>query len=125
MWGMQDKTINSALLALRKQIIRGKLDGLTHVEALLMMRGVDMPAVLPAQRPDVARRGHMAAMVLDALRDGPKPLREIAAHVASKRPEIDERAAYVRTTQALDKLKRKERVVLECGRDGCLWQLAQ
>jgi len=116
---MQDKSINSALLALRKQVIRGDLDGLAHVEALLMMRGVDMPAVLPAKRKDVARKGHMAALILDALRDGPKPLSEIAAHVASKRPEIDERAAYVRTTQALDKLKRRGVVV----RDNRFWTL--
>ena len=114
---MQDKTINNALLALRKQIIRGDLDGLAHVEALLMMRGVPMPAVLPAKRKDVARKGHMAAMILDALRNVPKPLREVAAHVASKRPEIDERAAYVRTTQALDRLKRRGLV----RREGRLW----
>ena len=122
---MQDKTINNALLALRKQIKRGDLDGLAHVEALLVMRDVPMPAVLPAKRRDAARRGHMTAWILDALRDGPKPLCEIAAHVASKRPEIDERAAYVRTTQAMDKLKRKGRVVLECERDGCLWRLSE
>ena len=79
---MQDKSINGALLALRKQIIRGDLDGLAHVEALLAMRGVPMPAVLPAKRRDVARKGHMAAMILEALRHGPKPLRKIAAHVA-------------------------------------------
>ena len=121
---MQDKTINSALLALRKNLIRECGAGLDHVEALLAMRGVPMPAVLPAKRRDVARKGHMAAMILEALRRGPKPLREIAAHVASKRPEIDERAAYVRTTQALDKLKRKGRVVQDFGPDGCLWRVA-
>lgn len=121
---MQDKSINGALLALRKQIIRGDLDGLAHVEALLVLRGVDLPAVLPAKRQDAARRGHMSALILDALRGGPKPLSEIADHVASKRPEIDDRAAYVRTTQALDRLKRKGRVVQDFGPDGCLWGLA-
>jgi hypothetical protein len=55
--GMQDKTISNALLALRKQIIRGDSDGLAQVETLLRMRSVDMPRVLPAKRSDVARKG--------------------------------------------------------------------
>ena len=54
---MQDKTISNALLALRKQIIRGDSDGLAQVETLLRMRSVDMPRVLPAKRSDVARKG--------------------------------------------------------------------
>jgi hypothetical protein len=61
---MQDKSIDGALLAPRKNIIRGRLDGLAHVEALLLLRGVDMPRVLPVKRPDAARRGHMSRMVL-------------------------------------------------------------
>ncbi len=51
---MQGKTIDNALLTLRKQTIRGDRDGLTQVEALLAMRGVAMPHVLPAKRSDVA-----------------------------------------------------------------------
>ena len=39
---MLDKTITSALLQLRAQIIRGRLDGLAHVQALLLARGVDL-----------------------------------------------------------------------------------
>ena len=42
--GMQDKTISNALLALRKQIIRGDGKELAQVERLLRMRGVDMRA---------------------------------------------------------------------------------
>ena len=49
-----DKSIDRALLAPRKKIIRGNLDGLDHVEALLAMRGVDMPEVRPATRSGVA-----------------------------------------------------------------------
>lgn len=51
-------TINSALLALRKNLIRENAEGLAHVEVLLEMRGVPMPAVLPAKRRDVARKGY-------------------------------------------------------------------
>ncbi|QIE44798.1 hypothetical protein G5B38_04235 [Pseudohalocynthiibacter aestuariivivens] len=122
---MQDKTINNALLELRKQMIRANENnmGVDFVEALLQMRCVHMPAVLPAKRKDAARRGHMSVMILDALSSGPKPLRAIAAHVALRRPEIDDRAAYTRTTQALDKLKRRGHVVQDFGPDGCLWKL--
>ena len=56
---MQDKTINNALLALRKQIIREGGNGLDHVQALLEQRGVNMPRVLPPKRSDVAKRGQM------------------------------------------------------------------
>ena len=49
---MSERSINSALLALRKQLIRGDGLGLEHVEALLVMRGVALPCVLPAKRPD-------------------------------------------------------------------------
>ncbi len=42
---MQDKTINNALLALRKQIIRGDGAGRGHVVAMLRPRGGDMPRV--------------------------------------------------------------------------------
>jgi hypothetical protein len=43
---MLDKTIDSALLNLRRQIIQGNLDGLGHVEAFLAQRGLD-PSALP------------------------------------------------------------------------------
>uniref|UniRef100_UPI0025FD4587 hypothetical protein n=1 Tax=Planktotalea sp. TaxID=2029877 RepID=UPI0025FD4587 len=65
---MQAKSINGALLALRKQIISGKLDGLAHFEALLVMRGVELPEVRIAKKADVARRGHMRALVFEVLR---------------------------------------------------------
>ena len=47
---MLDKSITSALLALRAQIIRGNLDGLDNVEALLVQRGID-PAAHHVPRP--------------------------------------------------------------------------
>ena len=116
---MQDRTIDSALLALRKQIIRGNLDGLEHVEALLQFRGISMPRVMPAKRPDVARRGHMSLMVIETLSTGPKALPEIASAIGARRPEIDYAAAYQRTGQVLAKLRRKGRV----RREGRLWQI--
>jgi len=102
---MQNKTINGALLALRKQIIRGNLDGLNHVEALLRLRGVQMPHVMPAKRSDVARRGQMRIIILGALRDGPKRLPEITAHVVRCRPDADADRAYKRVSVVLTKMK--------------------
>ncbi len=114
---MQDKSINNALLALRKQITRGDGVGLAHVEALLALRGVHMPAVLPAKLPDAARRGHMARMVMDVLRDGPMTAREVAAYVSERRPEIDFDAAHKRAALALSKLKKAGLI----SREGRLW----
>jgi len=70
---MQDRTINNALLTLRKQIIRGDGEGLEHVEALLAMWGVRLPQVL-ADMQHRARRGQMRRMVTQALAERPMGL---------------------------------------------------
>ena len=49
---MLDKSMDGARLALRKGIIRGDGAGLEHVEALLALRRVTLPRVLPAKRAD-------------------------------------------------------------------------
>ena len=126
---MQDKSIDGALLALRKQIIRGDSEGLSHVEALLALREVHMPAVLPAKREDAARKGHMAIWVMlrygtARCRLGALPFRGVVEHVAVHRPELALAAVRSRTGQALYKLKRKGHVVQDFGPDGCLWRLA-
>ena len=64
---MQGRTIDNALLALRKQMIRKDRDGLAHVEALLIARFVPMPAVLPDNRPDVARNNITYAQLVKRL----------------------------------------------------------
>jgi hypothetical protein len=120
---MQDRTIDGALLALRKQIIRGSLDGLDQVEALLTLRGVHMPRVLPAKRKDVSRRGHMTVMVTNALSDGPMRLREVVAYVSDRRPELEPDFAYGRTLRVLVKMKAKGLVQRE-GAVGGVWRLA-
>ena len=118
---MQDRSIDGALLALRKNIIRGGLEGLPHVEALLGLRGVPMPRVMPVKLPDAARRGLMRLIVMDALRGGPMTLADLSRHVVTKRPELTYKAAYQRTSQVLTKLKLDGIV----GRDGRMWGLAQ
>ena len=117
---MLDKSIGGALLALRKQIIRGDGAGLEHVEALLRLRSVPIPRVLPSKRVDAARRGHMRRLVLGALRGGPKAMPDLVAHVAAHRPELGPQAAYHRTGQALQKLRLAGLVT----REGRSWGLA-
>lgn len=102
---MQDRTINNALLALRKQIIRGNLNGLEHVEALLAQRGVSLPRVLPPKRLTTARYCEIRLIILGALRDGPKTMPEIAAIIAGARGEADCRQFRNRVSQALYKMK--------------------
>lgn len=118
---MLDKSIDGALLALRKQIIRGDGVGLEHVEALLILRRVQMPRVMPAKKPDVARRGMLNLLLLSALRDGPKTLQEVVAFVAMHRPNLSYADNYKRTLVALIKLRMKGAVV----RENSLWKLAQ
>ena len=45
---MQDRSIDGVLLALRRNVNRGGLEGLPEVETLLALRGVAMPRVVPA-----------------------------------------------------------------------------
>ena len=66
---MLDKTITSALLNLRAQIIRGKLDGLEHVNALLVALGVDPAAQYVAGKAKPAfRRSELRQIIFAALR---------------------------------------------------------
>ena len=118
---MQDKSIDGALLALRKATIRGNHDGLAHVEALLTLRGVHMPAVLPAKKADVAKSGHMSRLVRDALRGGPMRHAEMTAIVAGARPELSPHQVKKRTSQALYNMKFTGTLV----RDGRLWGLGK
>lgn len=98
---MQDRTIDNALLALRKQIIRGGLEGRDQVEALLWLRGLPIPRTMGYP----ACRGCMKRLILDALSSGPKPLCDVVAHVVAGRPELTGETAYHRTAQRLYRMK--------------------
>ena len=79
-----------------------------------------MPAVLPAKKADVAKRGQMTRLVLGALRDGRRTTREVSGIVAIARPEISAEEAHRRTEAALCNMKFRGEVV----RDGRLWGLS-
>lgn len=110
---MLDKTITAALLALRTQIIRDGLDGLPHVEALLIARGVDLPRV--AQK--IRQRKDTSRLALQALGDGPKRPVEIAARMAEL-SDLTPQDAWRRVYQALHNLRRRGFVE----KDGALWR---
>jgi hypothetical protein len=80
------KTITSALLQLRAKIIREGLDGLPHVDALLIAPGVD----LQSQRVTKPRPQNMLApramfqVTADCLQAGPKRGRDVGLHLSPK-----------------------------------------
>ncbi len=117
---MQDKSIDGALLALRKQIIREKRDGLAHIEALLALRGVHPPRVMLAKRKDVAKRGHMRAWLLDALRVRPMRLAELVDVVCQHQPDVAYDRISRRTSNVLWKMRRNGFIVNEKR----VWRLA-
>ena len=119
---MQDRTIDSALLVLRKQIIQGDGVGREHVDALLMQRGIALPRVRPA-RTNVAGKGVMARMALEALRDGPHTARYVSEYIAARRPELSFDKVHVFTAVTLTKLKNRG-LVMHDGKFGGLWRLA-
>ena len=116
---MLDKTITNALLQLRAQIIRGGLDGLGHVETLLIARGADLQ---PARKPYRPRHGRNYArlLILDALRSGPMPGPAIAAYAVARVPEVPQEALRRLVSSALWKMGDAGTLV----RDGALWRLA-
>ena len=117
---MLDKTITSALLALRAQIIRGKLDGLDHVEALLLAGG----AALPVLRPSPANRlrsGAIKLFILSSLRNGPQRPCDVARAFHAQQPALTYQVARHRLYKSSDKMAAKGVVVKEGG----AWRLAK
>ncbi len=97
---MQDRTINNALLAIRKAGgAEGKL-----AEVLLDMRKVPLPAWYQ-DRP--FKRGDTQRLIMAALRDGPKTNSDLGRLIQASRPDIAHKAAANRTYQCLLRLETK------------------
>ena len=113
---MQDKTINSALLALERD------DGVqgNPARSLLILRGVRIPQTRQLRR---LRRGATRRMVLLALEGGPKTTSQIGVAIQGKHPDISKRSADNRAYQCLQKLLEIEAVVQDFGPEGCLWKI--
>lgn len=115
---MQDRTIDNALLALRKQGgHQGKL-----AEVLLDMRGVPTPRYLEVK---AFRRGGTKKIILEALQDGPKTTGHLGDAIRQHRPDLTPKAAANRAYQSIVRLVDQGRVLKESRPDGCLWRLAQ
>lgn len=112
---MLDKTIDSALLALRRQIIREGQEGLVEVETLLRLRGVSMLKVLPPKRKDVAGKGAMRLILLEGIGRGYRSQRTLTAYVMQRRPELSREDAYTRTSLALAKMRKAGQARCEAG----------
>ena len=102
---MLDKSIDAALVELRRQIVRGGLEGQEHVEALMIARGV---VLRPVTRQLVAvrlPRNYLRRMILAALKGGPMTGPAIAAMVVERTPQIAPDQAYFRAYSAVTRLK--------------------
>ena len=109
---MQDKTINNALLELRRMGgTQGKL-----AETLLELRGVPLPRVCK-QRFKSFERNELRELVFAALADGPKLGGQIVAYAVTQRPDVPYDVMQSRLSTRLWTLQRKGRVC----RDGVLW----
>ncbi len=109
---MQDRTINNALLALRKQGgHEGKL-----AEVLLDMRGVEWTGWVQ-DKP--FKRGDTKTMILGSLKERPMTSWELGGVLRQARPDIGANAASNRAYMALRRLRDKGLV----RRDGRMWSL--
>ena len=117
---MLDKSINGALIKLRAQIIMGGLDGLVHVEALLVARGVGLPRVPRPLASNTMPRRAMSALLTQALREGPKGGVALAAYVAEHQTSISYKQAQRRVHQTMTRLVQHGVAV----RNGKGWRLA-
>jgi predicted ABC-type transport system involved in lysophospholipase L1 biosynthesis ATPase subunit len=118
---MQDKTINNALLRVRRDAYGRDAESFGHAEALLRLRGVDLAAHVIHRKSMTKRSGNrqMRLAILRSLRTGPKVMQEIARDVHADNPQLDFDAAYKRAGMALARCKADGLVM----REGRLWGL--
>lgn len=110
---MRDKTIDNALLMLRRE--GGEVQELA--ERLLTLRGLhDRPRMIVSP----GKRGQMQRLALEAIKAGHTGRPDIAAYIAERRPDMPIERAYTRTGSALKKLQRKG----FARREGRVWKLA-
>ena len=115
---LKPETITRALVALRAELIRDGGPGLEHVEALLILRGSNLPPVPRKAKPPHFRRGKLRAAICVALRDGPLTGPEIVERVCAAHG-LAYRAMYRSVYSQLGQLRRAGLVV----REGGLWSV--
>ena len=116
----KDDTLIAALHFMRCQIVRDNGEGLSHVDALLRLRGVDPETLpIPDKRPKAFKRSGLRQRVLAELRDGPLTGAELARRVRGN--GLDYAAAYKRVYACLQKMTVAGLVV----KDGRTWRLVK
>jgi hypothetical protein len=113
---LKPETITRALVALRADLIREGGPGLEHVEALLQLRGNNLPPVPQKAKPPHFRRGKLRVAIYAALRDGPLTGPEIVRRV-SEAHGIAYAALYRSVYAQLHVMRRAGRLTHE----GRLW----
>jgi hypothetical protein len=107
-----EETTTVSLHYLRAQIIRDRLEGLAHVEALMRLRGLDPGAVhVPEKKVVRFRKGQMRIAVLEVLRERSGTTRQIADALGHRHSSV---------RQCLRTPKSRGAVRL----DGRVWRLA-
>ena len=110
----------NALTLLRKEIVREELDGLEHVDALLVLRGVDPETIrTPRAVPNRFKRGELTRAILSMLREQPMKAIDMADRLRVAHP-CDRWRMYNGVNRALYRLR--DRGVVK--REGRVWRLA-
>jgi len=77
-WDLNPDQLNHQLYRIRAQIIREQMQGLEHINALLVIRGLEPDAFhVPIKYNPTFKRGEFKRTVISALRGGPKTPVEI------------------------------------------------
>ena len=113
---LKPETITRALLALRAELIREGGEGLEHVEALLRLRGNNLPPVPRKAPPQNFKRGRLRLAICAALRDGPLLGPQIVERVCAAHG-LAYRAIYQNVYAQLYCMKKAGQV----GHEGRLW----
>ncbi len=117
---MQDKTIDNAPLALRKQIIRGDGENQAHEAALPKARGVPIPKPCAYRSP--FKSGGLKQAVLSAPAERPQSGPTCIGILWGYGPDLTCKDASTRVWKTLTRLKAKGLVRREGRVFGCVIQ---
>lgn len=106
----QPHMVTNALLALRADLIREGGPGLEHVEALLVLRGSNLPPV-PRKLVMRFKRNGLKRAIREALAGGPLRLPDVAQRVSEASGVPYDRAPYRSVYAQLNAMRGKGLVV--------------
>ena len=110
---VSEAAITSALRSLRIKTVREGRPGLEQIEALMALRG-DPIKPIPRTFTVHFKRRELSRLVLEAVRERPRKLGEVADYVHARKPMVARDVAYQKASVILSRLKAK-RLVEGCG----------